>query len=175
MDVLTIGILGVLAYFALQDRQADEQPGGNDQQLPGFNPNVSIEIFSIEEAKNDFEIKLSANFPESLTPDGKDFKNNRVAGSLFYGNQEIAIFRDASNFTLRNDGKQRGTIVKIRIPKTFNPYDYNFWLNVRAVGDFEAKDKSKIYFNNPIGLGGRVEYANPLEGKFSDLYKFLNR
>jgi len=172
MDILTIGILGTLAYFALQDRQPDE-PGGGNQGLPGFNPGVSVEIVSIKQAKNDFEIELSANFPESLTPDGKDFKNNRVAGSLFYGNQEIATFRDASNFTLRNDGRQRGSRFKIRIPKTFNPYDYNFWLNVRAVGDFEAKDKTKIYFNNPIGLGGMKGSNVPFS--FSDLYEFLNR
>jgi len=167
MDILTIGILGVLAYFALQDRQPDE-PGGGNQGLPGFNPGVSVGLFQVETRRD--EILVTLNFELSATPDGKDFKNNRVAGSLFYGNQEIATFRDASNFTFRgNKPKSVKEIVKFPVEYSELISNLNFWRNVRAVGDFEAKDKTKIYFNNPIGLESFKGKETPFQ--FSDLSK----
>lgn len=140
MDILTIGIIAAIAYFALQD--GSESGSGFREQPAGYNPDVLVDLYQVgrNQAKIIFELK----------PVGKTFKVNRTAGSIYSGNLKLADFRDAKNFTVRGKSDYVTIDVVFPVEYTERMQDSNFWLSLRAIGDFEAKDKEKIKFENPI-------------------------
>lgn len=176
MDIVTIGIIAAIAYFALQDGSSES---GFREQPAGYNPDVSI-IFSRLEQPD--EIKTPTGYADSGDPTGffnlaltfnltnntgKKFKNNRLAGTVFYGNQRIADFRESKNFTL-NPGEVYTTdkinlrFDSLELKRAAEQQNPEFWQNIVVKGDFESRErgKEKIKFENLIdGIeSGREEF-----------------
>lgn len=157
MDILTIGIIAAIAYFALQD--GSESESGFREQPAGYNPDVKILADPLDSKIFQDRVEIGLLFTVKNTT-GDKFKNNRLAGSLFLGNQKIGDFRNAKNFTL-----SKGETYTLRDTVSLNLAfkdaisDPLFWANVTAAGDFESKDKDKIRFDNLIDPGVNITSA----------------
>lgn len=138
--LLLIGA-GVLAYYLLKGSGGQQE--GRQGAAPGvFNPFVAVYLLEIKGS--------NAVLGFVLKPVGGKFKNNRVAGGIYFGEERITEFRDAKNFTLTDRPKMVST--KVSIPSRFLNAAQNpqFWGSLRAVGNFEDKDKKRLEFSNPI-------------------------
>lgn len=136
--------------------------GAGAQDYPGYNPEAVIQVRQVNQ-------NGVAEMYFGLKPRGKEFKNNRVAGGIYLGNQKIADFREAQNFTVRNQTK--GVLTAVRFPAQYAQAitSPEFWQNARAVGNFEAQNKERIDFDNPIEGAPGIAFETAVNIDFAKL------
>lgn len=154
MDFITIGIIGIAAYFLLSGA-----PTVSPRNLPGYNPAIVAELIAIKfiPLKAELQIVFTITNPFS----GK-FKGDRLAATMYYNGEPFEVMRDPQNFTInKGEGAKVGYKTNIMNPE-FARYSealttVEFWQGVSIKGDFEGKDGRKIEFNNPVLLSPGIK------------------
>lgn len=156
--LLLIGA-GVLIWYFLKGGTGRALAPGD---LPGYNERVSVELIGVRGS--------NAVLRFTLKPQGGKFKNNRLAGTLYQGQNRLADFRNPKNFTVNNVAQsiEQNVLIPAQYAQLMETNE--FWGQVRAVGNFEAQDGKRINFENPIFPDQRI-YPVPEFG--IDFGKFL--
>lgn len=136
--------------------------GAGAQDFPGYNPRVRVFVTTAGRGQAEVVFKIK--------PAGDTFRNNRLAGGIYLRDQKIADFRNSKNFTVRN--KEEGVTEYIMFPVQYKDFLQapEFWANLRAVGDFEAQNKEKIKFNNPIEVLTKLNPIPDFQVDFAKLF-----
>jgi hypothetical protein len=146
--LLLIGA-GVLVWYLLKGSAGRALSPGD---LLGYNQRVQIELIGVRGS--------NAVLRFTLKPEGGKFKNNRLAGTLYLGENRLADFRNPRNFTVNNTAQSIEENILIPAQYTQLMETNEFWGQVRAVGNFEARDGERVNFENPILPDQRI-YPTP--------------
>jgi len=117
------------------------------------NPDHRFEMVGIEYRIN--SVRISVDFSIFFE---KEFKNNRLAGEIFYLGDFIKNIRESKNWKVKGDGYNAinydfiiGAEIWNKFPGIENLIQtYEFWENFRIRGNFEAKNGDRIYFDSYI-------------------------
>lgn len=160
-NLLLLGGAGALLYFLRSQQEAKQKAETQKQSYLSdwHNPDQRIELVGLEYRINSVRISVdfSIFFPSK-------FKNNRLAGEIYFQNKFVKNIREAKNWKVKGNNYNAinyDFIIGAELWNMFPNIEYlvqtvDFWRNIRIKGNFESRDGDRIYFDDFLKIPTKI-------------------